>query len=191
MNNIRLPKDLQDEVRHFMMLTQNNLNTQNELNDFLSMISPSIRNKVTKHIFLDAISSNPIFSSSEELTNFLVSDVKIYLFMPEDYIITQGQKGENLFMLAKGNCTVWVRDYNKRNILVNNLSQGEYFGEISLLTDQCRTASVKSQNYCTLACINKETFSEVCKNFPEIMWKMKKKCNNYQDPWKKMKEKML
>jgi len=46
-----------------MVATENNLDTQKELDSFMSMISPSLRNKVTKYIFMDAVVSNPIFQS--------------------------------------------------------------------------------------------------------------------------------
>lgn len=87
MYNMRLPLSLQEEVRHFMVLTQNNLDNQKEINFFLQTISPSLRNKVTTHIFLDAVRSNPILSGSQKLTDFLVNEVKIYLYMPEDTIV--------------------------------------------------------------------------------------------------------
>ena len=111
--------------------------------------------------------------------------------MPEDSIVTQGQVGASMFFLAKGTCTVWVKDHMKRNRLVNELSQGDYFGEISLITDSNRTATVKSHNYCTLACLSKNTFYELCQNFPDILVKLKKKALEYNDPWKKFKIKML
>ena len=44
-----------------MVATENNLDTQKELDNFMQMISPSLRNKVTKYIFMDAVASNPIF----------------------------------------------------------------------------------------------------------------------------------
>lgn len=62
MSNIRLPAGIQDEIRNFMLETQNNLDSQKELDSFLQMISPSLRNKVTKHIFMDAVSANSLFA---------------------------------------------------------------------------------------------------------------------------------
>jgi len=60
MRNMKLPLELMEEVRDFMMSTHNNLDTQKELDYFMQMISPSLRNKVTKHIFINSISRNPI-----------------------------------------------------------------------------------------------------------------------------------
>jgi hypothetical protein len=59
--NMRLPEELQVEVRDFMIATQMNLDNQKELDNFMTMISPSLRSRVIKHIFLDSLSSNPVF----------------------------------------------------------------------------------------------------------------------------------
>ena len=67
MINMKLSRDLQDEVKQFMLATQNNLDNQTELDSFMQMISPSLRNKVTKHIFLDAIASNPVLGAKKQL----------------------------------------------------------------------------------------------------------------------------
>jgi len=64
MKNMKLPENLQTHVREFMLSTQSNLDNQKELDEFMTMISPSLRNQVTKHIFLNAISCNPILQGS-------------------------------------------------------------------------------------------------------------------------------
>ena len=47
-----------------MLSTQNNLDIQNELDSFMKIISPSLRNKVTRHIFINAIQNNPVLSGN-------------------------------------------------------------------------------------------------------------------------------
>ena len=96
-----------------------------------------------------------------------------------------------MFLIAKGDCTVWVKNHVKDNVYVRQLCQGDYFGEISILTDSVRTATVKSSNYCTMACIKKRVFHDLCNSFPDILIKMKKKALEYNDPWKEFKRAVL
>ena len=191
MRNMKLPVDLQDEVKSFMVSTQDNLDNQKELDSFMQMISPSLRNKVTKHIFLDAIASNPVLSGSQEVIDFLINDVATLLYMPEDKIVCQGEQGDGLFLIAKGECSVYVNDHLRRNRYVRQLKQGEYFGEVSILNATQRTATVKSQNYCTIAMLNRKTFFDLCNSFPEIILKMRERALKYNDPWKQFKKKVL
>lgn len=53
----------------------------------MTMISPSLRTQVTKYIFINAISTNPILSGSQDLIDFLINDVTTLLYVPEDIII--------------------------------------------------------------------------------------------------------
>jgi len=53
----------------------------------MMMISPSLRNKVTKHIIMNAISKNSILHGSQEVIDFLINDVNTLLYLPEDRII--------------------------------------------------------------------------------------------------------
>ena len=104
-----------------MMFTYSNLDNQKELDQFLSIISPSLRLQVTQHIFSNAIESNPIFMGNTEIVDFLINDVQTLLYLPEDAIITQGQFGTNFLFIAKGDCEVWVKDHLKNNINVGQL----------------------------------------------------------------------
>mmetsp|Transcript_11975 Transcript_11975/g.18493 ORF Transcript_11975/g.18493 Transcript_11975/m.18493 type:complete len:179 (-) Transcript_11975:428-964(-) len=88
MLNMKLPDFLQEDIRQFMYQTQNNLDNQKELDQFMTMISPSLRNQVTKYIFMGAVSSNPIFQGARDQLDFLINDVTTLLFMPEDIIVT-------------------------------------------------------------------------------------------------------
>ena len=87
---MKLPIDLQSKVQEFMLYTQSNLDYQKELDQFLNMISPSLRLLVTQHIFLNAISKNAIFRDNPELIRFVVHNIITLLYLPEDDIIRQG-----------------------------------------------------------------------------------------------------
>ena len=64
MRNLKLNKDIQDDVRDFLIHTSSSLENQKELEIFLDSLVPSIRNKVTHHIFLDSFNKNDIFKAN-------------------------------------------------------------------------------------------------------------------------------
>ena len=122
MTNMHLPKQIQTDIREFMITTESNLDTQKELDNFMQMISPSLRNRVTKHIFINAISNNPILSGSQEVIDFLINDVGTLLFLPEDKIFSQGEHGDSIYLIAQGDCSVWVFDHMRCNRFVTQLN---------------------------------------------------------------------
>ena len=93
--------------------------------------------------------------------------------MPEQMIIQQGEKANDFYFLAKGDCEVFVKDEKKRERFVKNLGSGSYFGEIALITQQRRSATVSTRNYSTIGSIDLETFNEMCYLFPDVFLKIK------------------
>lgn len=57
-------------------------------------------------------------------------------------IITQGQGGEGLFIIAKGSAEAIRVQPDGEKVTVNQFTETDYFGELALLDEGLRTASV-------------------------------------------------
>ena len=66
------------------------------------------------------------------------------LFLPEDYIIREGETGDSLYFINKGEVDVTIKNKNGESTCIAILKNGAVFGEISLLTKLKRTATVVS-----------------------------------------------
>ena len=148
------------------------------------MLSPSLKNEVTRYIFSIVINANEIFKNNESLVDFIVFKISLNMMMPEQVVIQQGEKATEFYFLAKGDCEVFVKDEKKRETFVKTLHPGEYFGEIALITKQRRSATVKTKNYTTIGSIDEETFSEMCYLFPDVFLNIKTNMKKYQDRYK-------
>ncbi len=72
------------------------------------------------------------------------------MYFPEDSIVTQNEQGKALFFLEKGNLSVFVSEDGKvKRRYVRSLPVGAMFGEIGVVFQCKRTASVVSKNYST------------------------------------------
>ncbi len=91
-----------------------------------------------------------------------------------------------MFFLVKGSCTVSVRDYRNggKAKFVRNLKPSSLFGEVALLFNCKRTASVNSINYSIVARLARSKFDFICTEFPQLIEKLKQEFNNYNDPWR-------
>jgi CRP-like cAMP-binding protein len=65
-------------------------------------------------------------------------------FPPGAAIIQQGALGETFFLLLEGTVDVVVRRPDGREERLDRLSAGQFFGEMALLGDGRRTASVRA-----------------------------------------------
>jgi CRP-like cAMP-binding protein len=184
MKNMKLPPYLQDKVRNYLFYTQSSLETQRELEDFKTMISPSLQLEVKRHIFLQVLINSPLFGNNPELNEMVIEKVTVSSYPPEEIIIRQGEAPTGLFIVSKGELAVLVRDEYNKESFVRILESGALFGEVALIAECPRTATVQSRNYCTCASLSIEDFKEICKQFPEFLTKLRQKRCNYKDRWK-------
>lgn len=112
MKNLKIPVSIQDEVKSYLTFTQSTSDHQKELDLFLTMLSPSLKKQITKHINYDALAHNHIFSGNDEMIKVVLNDLSTKLFLPEDEIIRQNEVGESIYFIAKGECDVYVTDEN-------------------------------------------------------------------------------
>ncbi|WNQ10392.1 ATP-binding cassette domain-containing protein [Paenibacillus aurantius] len=65
-------------------------------------------------------------------------------YPPGAVIIREGDEGEEAFIITRGEVEVSVRGADGRETLVNRLGAGQYFGEIALIRQVRRTATVRA-----------------------------------------------
>lgn len=116
----------------------------------------------------------------------MLKDLKIKLFLPEDQIIRQGDTADNMYFLARGEWDVFVTNEYQAEKYTSTLKTASYFGEVALLKNCLRTASVFSKNYSTSAELKKDSFFSLIGRYPFIQKSMEDNIyDSYNDKWKK------
>jgi cGMP-dependent protein kinase len=103
------------------------------------------------------LSSINIFErlSKSEKSRALKSFVKEY-FPIDTCIITEGDKGDKFYILLNGDATVLVGEKP-----VGTLTSGTYFGEMALLDDEVRKASIISTTDCECYSLDRNSFTRI------------------------------
>jgi CRP/FNR family cyclic AMP-dependent transcriptional regulator len=68
---------------------------------------------------------------------------------PGECLIREGEQGHQLFILLAGQARISKRAFGMEKV-IQKLGPGECFGEMSLLDNKCRSASVKTIDHCKL-----------------------------------------
>ena len=88
-------------------------------------------------------------------------------FAAGDAIVTQGEQGLGLYLIQAGRVeVVQSQDGGERRLAT--LGPGEYFGEIALLTDQPRTATVRALEPTTCQVLTAWNFRAEVRQSPEL-----------------------
>ena len=111
----------------------------------------------------------PLFQclSDGQIDN-LVKQSELNHFGRGEHVIEEGAEGDSMFILLRGAAEVSVSK-NGSTIPVATLSSGDCFGEMSLLTGEKRSATVRADGDCYVMEISKETMAEVIRDSPECM----------------------
>jgi len=105
------------------------------------------------------------------LPHDLLHEVAIHterrLYAPGELVIQQGDHGEELFIVEKGNVEVLV-DVHDGMQHVATLKPGQFFGEMSLMTGEQRKATVRTEGEVTLLVVSKESLQPILEASPDL-----------------------
>jgi F-box/leucine-rich repeat protein 7 len=115
---------------------------------------------------LDRLRSFPLFQSAPD--SFLAaigSQLRPQLHNPHDYILTEGDEAKAMYWLVRGSLRVTSRDGESTYA---ELKPGAFFGEIGILMDIPRTATIVAKLKSLVVRLNKEDLQKVLPNYPEV-----------------------
>ncbi len=109
-----------------------------------------------------ALAENPLFASlNEKEIEHLAHEAAFHNFARSERIIRQGDKETSLYLLLSGSVSVSRLDAANRRHELATLEAGDFFGEMSLLTGEERSANVDALEDCDVIVIFKESLQTV------------------------------
>lgn len=84
-----------------------------------------------------------------------------------DILFRQGEDGDAAYVILQGKASVLVESPNGE-IKVAELSDNSVVGEISIICDVARTATVRAESQLEVLRITKENFTRLLADFPEM-----------------------
>ena len=111
----------------------------------------------------------PLFQClSDEQIDGLLKDAEVNQFGRGEAVIEEGTDGESMFILLRGSAQVSVTK-NESLIRVGVLREGDCFGEMSLLTGEPRTATVRAEKDCEVLEISKPVMGDLLRSSPQCL----------------------
>jgi len=115
------------------------------------------------------LESVPVLSTlSPEIRTQIADRSKIAEYGAGEFIVRQGDQGDSLYIIRTGSCGVYITKDEKQENKIATINSGEFFGEMSLLTGEPITATVRAMVDTTVIVIDKANFSIILNDNPAI-----------------------
>jgi hypothetical protein len=100
----------------------------------------------------------------------VIHGLNLLTFERGDVIIRQGEHGQSLYMLTSGRVRAFVKDRaTGKQVKVGDLTEGAFFGEVSMLTGQPRSATVAALTRCELLELDRSTLDSITATHPHVL----------------------
>ena len=107
----------------------------------------------------------PIFMSmNEDELTLLSESCKRVHFNNSEMIIKQKDPGDSLYIIADGVVSVQLDMENRERKIVSKLGVGDFFGEMSLMTGEPRTANIIAESPTVVINVEKEIIKKLFSN---------------------------
>lgn len=116
----------------------------------------------------ELIQQVPLFSDLDKKDlQGLASSMKERIFEEGDTIASEGQSGVGFFIIDEGEATISVKGEERAT-----LGHGDYFGEVALIDDGARTATITAKTALKCYGITSWEFKPLIEQNADLAWKM-------------------
>ena len=120
-------------------------------------------------LFSRPVPKSPLFEVlTEEERDALVREMDLESHDEGSVIISEGQPGSSMYVIASGEVKVFTLGATGEAIYLAKLGEGEFFGEVSMLTGKPRTATITASQRTELLRLDKEKLDNALAKYPGI-----------------------
>ena len=118
---------------------------------------------------------NKLYMFSElasEEKEILVQHSTTRAYPANTILIREGESTDSFYVVLEGEVKVLVSDDQGKEVILNILGPGEYFGELAMLDDEPRSATIKTMMPTRVMVITKHDFKSCLAANPEMAYKL-------------------
>jgi CRP-like cAMP-binding protein len=120
--------------------------------------------RLHKNAKIELIKSVPLFSKCTKKELAAIAAEADELILPEGRALTrQGRRGREFVVIAEGSA-----DVSRNGRRINRLGSGDFLGEIALISDAPRTATVNTTSETRVLVLTDRAFRRVTREMPSI-----------------------
>jgi cAMP-dependent protein kinase regulator len=120
-------------------------------------------------LFTRPVPKSPLFEVlNEEERDALVREMELESHDEGSVIISEGQPGASMYVIASGEVKVFTNGAGGSALYLARLGEGDFFGEVSMLSGKPRTATITASQRTELLRLDKEKLDTALATYPGI-----------------------
>jgi CRP-like cAMP-binding protein/thioredoxin reductase/Fe-S-cluster-containing hydrogenase component 2 len=136
------------------------------MNKLINSAEP-VKREIDLAFLLRAVQANIARNTPAEKLHKVISSASLQTFKPGEELFQEGDSGDKLYLVRRGSLTV-SRNVGGKEIVLSYLPAGNYVGEMALLGDNKRTATVRAAVQTETICLDGAAFKELVDQDPEV-----------------------
>ncbi|HYL81486.1 MAG TPA: cyclic nucleotide-binding domain-containing protein [Candidatus Acidoferrum sp.] len=97
---------------------------------------------------------------------------EVLRFEPEEEIVQQGDLADAVYIIADGEAEVWLTALDGHTVRLGTLGRHSLLGEIAVLCNGRRTATVRAKNQMVTLKLSAQVFLDLVRQSPDISMKV-------------------
>ena len=125
------------------------------------------------HMTLEALRSVPLFASlDDDAARDLRSLLSEKTVAQNTRLFRQGETGNAMYLIESGRVRISIHDDENHEVILAELAQGDFFGEMSLIDGRQRSADAHVIEDSRLAVLSRDAFLSFVRNNPDVALEM-------------------
>src|SRR5215831_6009012 len=122
---------------------------------------------------LDAIRSVPLFASlDDEAASDLRNLLRVQQVPSDASLFRAGDEGDAMYLIESGRVRITITDEDKKEIVLAELAQGDFFGEMAIIDGKQRSAHAVAVEHTRLSELSRDNFLRFIRNNPTVALEM-------------------
>lgn len=118
---------------------------------------------------IDTLRLVPLFADLDDTAlEYLASVALAKSYDKDTHILHQEEAGDKFFLIDSGSVKVTRLAEDGREAVLSFLHEGDFFGELSILDGETRSANVITLEECVILTISRHEFLELIENHPKV-----------------------
>src|SRR5262245_5141399 len=104
----------------------------------------------------------------EEELDRILAQLDVVNLKSGEILFHEGDRGEHMYIVVSGDLEILMAPNTDNELILNRVRQGEYIGEMSLVTGAPRTASVRAHGDVSLLCMSRTQLLDLLHEHPQL-----------------------